>query len=193
MNKLCIIFILTIIILYLIEKFYNFKKYTIICARYNKNTDFLNILSKKYDIKIIQKNIDGHDKKYVDHLVINKANEATSYLSYIIKYYDNLPDNMIFIHDENESWHHEGKITNNISKWINEYKKSDGYYELNTITNGCTWCYKNKSFKELWKKLLPNKKLENHKFDGKCCAQFIISKKKYFLIVKNFILIILIG
>jgi hypothetical protein len=153
------------------------NKYSIVCSRYNKNTNFLNNLSNKFDIKIIQKKNINYDNKYVDHEVINKANEATSYLSYIIKYYDNLPDNMIFIHDENESWHHEGKITNNITKWIKEYEKSNGYYEINnTKTDSCVWCYNNSIFKELWKKIVPNKKLENHKFDGKCCAQFIISK-----------------
>jgi hypothetical protein len=40
-----------------------------------------------------------------------------------IENYDNLPENVIFIHDEDESWHHDGKITDNIYKWIDEYER----------------------------------------------------------------------
>jgi hypothetical protein len=180
---LYILYIIVVLILfyliylkYTVNK-YTVNKYTIVCSRYDKNTKFLDKLSNNFDIKIIQKKKINYDKKYVDHEVINKANEATSYLSYIIKYYDNLPENMIFIHDENESWHHEGKITDNITKWIKEYEKSNGFYEFNNSkTDSCESCYNNNVFKELWEKLIPNKKLKNHKFDGKCCAQFIISK-----------------
>lgn len=77
-------------------------KYTVVCARYDKRTDFLNTLSQHFDVKIVQKIHDKpFDKKYVHHTVINKANEATSYLSYIVRCYDDLPENIIFIHDEN--------------------------------------------------------------------------------------------
>ena len=155
--------------------------YTIICARYNKNTDFLDDLSDKFDVKIVQKRInEPYDQKYVDHLVINKANEATSYLSYIVKYYHNLPNNMIFIHDENTSWHHSGKITENIKNWIKEYKKTDGYFEVNNkgCNNECKEYFKSKEYKDILHHLLPNFNLDAHKFDGKCCAQFIVSKKR---------------
>jgi len=177
-----VIFLL-VVIFYFIKKIYFKKKYTIICARYNKNTDFLDILSKKFDVKIIQKKGVSYNNKYVDHLVVNKAHEATSYLSYIIKYYDNLPDNMIFIHDENKSWHHEGLITDNIYEWIDMYETTNGYYEFNNKkTDQCSWCYKRDVFNKLWEELFPNRKLEKHNFNGKCCAQFIISKER---ILKN--------
>lgn len=178
------VIILSLIILLILLKKYteNFKdrkKYTIVCSRYNKNTDFLNKLSNNFDIKVIQKNGIKHDTKYVDHLAPNIANEATSYLSYIIKHYDDLPENMIFIHDENKSWHHDGLITDNINKWIEEYEKTNGYYEFNnSCTDKCGWCYKNKTFNQLWNQLFKNYKLENHIFDGTCCAQFIISKER---------------
>ena len=191
-----IILFVCIILLVIIPIFYNYfnniqenmsNKYTIICSRYNKNTDFLDKLSDTFDVKIIQKKNIKYDNKYVDHEVVNIANEATSYLSYIIKYYDHLPDNMIFIHDENKSWHHDGLITDNINIWIKEYEKSDGFYEFNNSkADGCQWCYTNDIFKELWKKLVPNKKLEDHTFNGKCCAQFIISKKTILLNSKQF-------
>ena len=160
----------------------NYKdNYTIICARYKRNTDFLDDLSDKFDVKVVQKRInEPYDPKHVDHLVINKANEAASYLSYIVKYYHNLPNNMIFIHDENTSLHHSGKITENIKNWIKEYEKTDGYFEVNNIYcyNECKEYFKSKEYKDILHHLLPNFNLDAHKFDGKCCAQFIVSKKR---------------
>ena len=39
---------------------------------------------------------------------VNKGNEASVYLKYIIDFYDNLPEFTFFIHDEEYSWHHSG-------------------------------------------------------------------------------------
>jgi hypothetical protein len=119
--------ILLLILLYKnFEKFQNdidFNKYFIVCARYNKDTSFLDKIPIK-SIVLQKGNKNGE--------VINKANEATSYLYYIINNYENLPDNVIFIHDEDESWHHDGKITDNIYKWIKYYEDNKlNYYNFN--------------------------------------------------------------
>jgi hypothetical protein len=143
-------------------------EYHVISARYNKPVDFLEQLEWPYTV--IQKGVD----------VPNVANEATSYLHYIIQNYDNLPKNSIFIHDEDESWHHEGKITENLKKWIQEYETSaDGeYYNFNNKdtgdldpdwhkTNPALQSFLNTCFKEspVLKKT-------------KCCAQFIVSRDR---------------
>mgnify|MGYP001968393206 FL=1 len=94
-----------------------------------------------------------------------------------------LPLGLRFIHDENKSWHHDGLITDNIYEWIDMYETTNGYYEFNNKkTDQCSWCYKRDVFNKLWKELFPNRKLEKHNFNGKCCAQFIISKER---ILKN--------
>ena len=192
MNKLFFLFIIVLFIIsinftkYTPENFQN-NKYTIICARYKKNTDFLEELSNNFEIKIIQKeNVNYYNEKFVDCIVPNKAHEATSYLKYIIKYYDNLPDNNIFIHDENESWHHEGKISENISKWIKEYEKSTGYYEINkTSTDSGLSIIKTDEYKDFFNYLFPNN-IDKVKYNGKCCAQFIVSKQKILNNTKEF-------
>ena len=97
------------------------REYLIVCAKYNKNTDFLKNTS--IPSIVIEKNKE----------VPNVAHEATSYLYYILQNYESLPPNVIFIHDENGSWHHEGDITDNLEKWIKEYEKEGGYYEFNNM------------------------------------------------------------
>ena len=142
--------------------------YFIICSKYNKSTDFLDEIPIKS--VVLQKNVD----------VPNIANEATTYLYYIIHNYDNLPNNMIFIHDENESWHHEGKITEKIYEWIEEYEENGKtYYEVNNrpqiVKN-----FVNKTHEKFWNDIFQpyfGDYDKCKKVDGKCCAQFIVSKQ----------------
>jgi PKD repeat protein len=184
-KKYVYLILIIFVILYLILNKYNDKyndkynninydNYVIVCAKYKKNTDFL----KEIPIKsiVITKNID----------VTNKANEASSYLHYIIMNYINLPENIIFIHDEDSSWHHEGKISENIYKWIDEYeKKGSTYYEFNNIIydKNTELKLKHKNiyhmFIKYWNYIfdLPITDFENTKSSKYvCCAQFIVSK-----------------
>jgi hypothetical protein len=152
----------------------NYDDYMIVCAKYNKNTNFLQDIP--IQSVVITKDID----------VPNKANEASSYLYYIINNYNNLPNNLIFIHDEDESWHHEGYITKNIYKWIYNFEKNGStYYEFNNK-------YYNKNdakkyehdvydmFIKYWEYIFetPITNYENTPSTRYlCCAQFIVSKK----------------
>jgi len=178
--KINIFYILLFIVIVLIILSYFFKNmegfntrnYHIVCAKYNKDVDFL----KNIDIAstVIEK---GKD-------VPNKAHEATSYLYYIIKNYDNLPNNIIFIHDENRSWHHEGKITDNIYYWIENYElENKKYYEFNhTQINKDFDVYDNNiAYQDFWKKFIEpivGNYEEAIPEIGQCCAQFIVSKAK---------------
>lgn len=97
-------------------------KVEIVCANYNRDVSFMEDFP--YLKKIILK---GKD-------VENIGQECTSYLRYIIDNYDKLPDTVIFIHDENESWHHEGKLTEIIPPLVNEFIEMNmNYLEFNSL------------------------------------------------------------
>ena len=151
--------------------------YLIVCAKYNKNTDFLNKTS--IPSVVIEKTD-----------VPNVANEATSYLYYILQNYNSLPKNLIFIHDENGSWHHEGNITDNIETWIKEYEKLGSlYYEFNNMDIEKPNDYHNDAEKELWTNVFEphiGKYEEANPSCGKCCAQFIVSNKQILKHPKEF-------
>lgn len=158
------------------EEYNNSNKYHVVCARYNKDVNFLKELDIPYTIL---------QKGDTEGEVPNIAHESTSYLYYIIKNYDNLPDNVIFVHDENESWHHEGKITEEISKWISNYE-SEGktYYEVNhkfTTREVLepTFVAQNAG-KHFWRECMHDSygdfREELNSPGSKCCAQFIISR-----------------
>lgn len=147
----------------------------IVCARYNKDISFLDNLDYKYTI--VQKDVD----------VPNLANEASSYLHYIIKRYENLPKTTVFIHDEDESWHHDGKLTERLKYYLGLFSsKKMKYYEFNNIvfedfgsfgTNSelkhfnekCGfWDTVFKGFGDIDDRL---------PITRRCCAQFIVSRE----------------
>lgn len=44
----------------------------------------------------------------------NRGNEALAYLTFIVSSYDCLPEEIIFVHDHELSWHHDGSIVDKI-------------------------------------------------------------------------------
>jgi hypothetical protein len=159
--------------------------YHVVCARYNKPVDFLDNIDLPHTI--VQKGVD----------VPNIANEATSFLFYIITNYEKLPKNMIFIHDEDESWHHDGKITENVHTWINEFERSDRmYFEFNNMESGrdgtnmdIDLYEKNATFRDYWDTCLQDhvgNYNEAMPVRGKCCAQFIVSRNRIWEKTKDF-------
>jgi hypothetical protein len=151
---------------------YDNNDYHIVVAKYKKDVSFLEETGISYTV--IDKNT-----------VPNKAHEATSYLHYIIQNYDNLPKNTIFIHDENESWHHQGKITENVHSWIEEYEKQGStYYEFNfnAKVHRDTELYdSNGVYRDYYKKCLQKEIGSFYEATpelGQCCAQFIVSRDR---------------
>ena len=95
---------------------FTINNYIIIVAHYNEDITWVKNLKYKY---IIYEKLKKNSKYYCP----NYANEATTYLKYICDNYNNLPENIIMLHGENESWHHDGKITANIDKYIENLPK----------------------------------------------------------------------
>jgi hypothetical protein len=84
-------------------------KINIVVSRYKKNVDFIyKINSNNKNINFLIYDKENNSNPY--NIPINKGNEASAYLKYIIDHYDKLSDFTFFIHDEEYSWHHLGSI-----------------------------------------------------------------------------------
>lgn len=104
------------------------SKTNIVVSRYNKNTDFV--------YKLNNVNIMIYDKENTNNLLnvpVNKGQEASVYLKYIIDYYDELPTFTFFIHDDEYAWHHSGSI---IDKYNEAVMSNKMYYNVN---DRCIW------------------------------------------------------
>jgi len=101
--------------------------YNCVVSRYKKNVDWV------YKLKNINKYF-IYDKEMPESLYnipVNKGNEASVYLKYIIDNYNNLADFTFFIHDDEYAWHHTGSILDLFDEAVNSNKL---YYNINA---GC--------------------------------------------------------
>jgi len=141
----------------------------VVIAHYNENLDWVNNLIYPYTI-ISRNNI----KKEV---APNKGNEASSYLEYIIKNYDNLPDICIFVHGHRNDWHHK----QNIDEKINSLNYCHNYYNINELNIDYLKNYPDalqtlKNNIHIFNNILNTSiVVENIKY--RPCAQFYVSKK----------------
>ena len=95
-----------------------------VVSRYKKNVDWV------YKLNNI-KNIFIYDKETPENpynIPVNKGQEASVYLKYIIDNYEQLPDYTFFIHDDEYAWHHSGSI---IDKYNEAVASKKLYYNIN--------------------------------------------------------------
>jgi len=151
----------------------------IVVSRYKKNVDFI------YKINNNNKNINFliYDKENSSNplnIPINKGNEASVYLKYIIDHYDNLSDFTFFIHDDEYSWHHSGSIIDRYNEAINSkqlFYNINNYY-LDSYSHIGQKKELMKWYNQFIEPYIPFEKLPNKDWliGYKGCAQFLVHK-----------------
>ena len=82
----------------------------------------------------ITKRVCESNSKFIyEQLPFNKGSETSAYLKYIIDNYNELPDVMYFLHDEEYSWHHTGSIIDIIKNIDSTESISLNHYTWNNI------------------------------------------------------------
>jgi len=153
----------------------------IVVSRYNRNVDFVYKMNENTNIMIYDK----ENEENPLNIPVNKGNEASVYLKYIIDYYDILSEFTFFIQDEEYSWHHYGSI---IDRYDEAKKSNKLFYNINSFDfdknsilnlNG-EEVFNNfmKWYEEYIEEDIPLLKLPNKDFchGYKGCAQFLVHK-----------------
>ena len=99
----------------------------IVVSRYKRDTSW----TEKFKEFAPDANIMVYDKENPENpynVPVNKGNEASVYLKYIVDYYDALPEYTFFCHDEEFAWHHSGSIMNHFEIALLSGRK---YYNVN--------------------------------------------------------------
>lgn len=80
----------------------------VVSSHYKEDLSWMEnpIISKKYNFSIYSKT--DKTKNYID---VNKGNESTSYLKFIIDNYDSLPEHLFFIHGHDKAYHQDFTMT----------------------------------------------------------------------------------
>jgi hypothetical protein len=108
-------------------------KTNIVVSRYKKNVDFVYRINNNKNINVLI--YDKENPKNPLNIPVNKGNEASVYLKYIIDFYDNLTDYTFFIHDDEYAWHHSGSLIDKYKEAVASKKK---YYNINDKCNNST-------------------------------------------------------
>jgi hypothetical protein len=98
-----------------------------VVSRYCKNVDWVYNLNNINNIFIYDK--ETPENPY--NVPVNKGQEASAYLKYIIDNYDNLSDFTFFTHDDEYCWHHSGSIIDKYNEAIQEIDSGKLYYNIN--------------------------------------------------------------
>lgn len=122
------------------------SKTNIVVSRYNKNVDFAYRINNGNNINVLI--YDKENPINPLNIPVNKGNEASVYLKYIIDNYDDLSDFTFFIHDEEYAWHHTGSI---IDKYNEAVMSNKMYYNIN---DKCDWNTKNSIASDTYNDLL---------------------------------------
>jgi len=125
---------------------------------------------------------------------LNKGREANIYLSYIIDFYDALPDFTIFMHSHRTAWHNNDLLDSDAALTVRNLSParviSNGYANLRCHWNpGCPdWIhpgttqendqkYEEVVFASAWANLFPNVTVPQS-LSQPCCAQFAVSRER---------------
>ena len=107
------------------------KTTNIVVSRYNKNVDFVYKINNGKNINVMI--YDKENPENSLNIPVNKGNEASVYLKYIIDYYDELSDFTFFMHDDEYAWHHTGSI---IDRYNDAVMSNKMYYNVNNSSWG---------------------------------------------------------
>lgn len=156
------------------------RKLVIVSSHYNESLEWLQ--NKNIEVVICSKILPSPKCP----CALNKGNEASAYLSYIVHNYDNLPTHIAFIHGHSTAWHQKPKDFYNFIVNCTRYKKY-GYVSLNGSfiydrllgTNNAAMDLLESLWDAHFKPYL-NIEVPQHLLHD-CCAQFIVSKQRILL------------
>ncbi|KAK4613266.1 hypothetical protein CLAFUW4_08723 [Fulvia fulva] len=127
------------------------------------------------------------------HTPANNGHEAMAYLTYLIEFYDNLPEISIFMHGHREAWHNNFLLEMSSSETIRHFHRDKvmryGYFNLR-----CHWApgcqpgfnpaatqYDNDKPEEMviaeaWQTLFPSDEVPET-LAQPCCSQFAVTRE----------------
>jgi len=148
----------------------------VVVARWNEDLAFVRKLKRRGLRTIVYEKCDPSAEYNVP---VNRGNEASAYLKYIVDHYDSLPVYSVFLHCHERSWHHEGSIVPLVADSLGD---RIGFRNLNNYVLG--YILSNPVFPmlESWyedflePELGPHHRYGDWTFGHLGCAQFIVHR-----------------
>jgi hypothetical protein len=147
----------------------------LVVCRYGEDLDWLRyqphpaVVYEKHRDRVAQAGLHGVPR--------NTANEASAFLKFIVDYYDDLPEVMVFLHGHRYAYHQEDVLT--LLDAIEDPSTLPGYCNLNLAVWGLKedpsrkpLYEEHKAWLEAWLGPLPPLLLD------RCCAQFVVRRER---------------
>lgn len=119
----------------------------------------------------------------------NVGKEASVYLRFIIDYYNFLPSYVIFLHDEEYSWHHQGKIADLVLEAQGQRHKYHNFNKVRqcSIKKNEWWKHISAWFDQYLAPFIgPREKYGDWTMGQRCCAQFLVHRDRIHQFPKTF-------
>jgi hypothetical protein len=121
------------------------------------------------------------------HVPVNRGNEVSSYLLYIVEYYEYLPEYTLFLHGHDSDWHQ----LYNLHYIVHHLKLNTGYHNINNYLVNNRYIETNEYMRllqSIWLELFQEElgDLPEGGFREKCCAQFAVHRDRIRLRSKAF-------
>lgn len=121
------------------------------------------------------------------HVPVNRGNEVSSYLQFILGYYDHLPEHTLFLHGHDTDWHQPY----NLYFIVHHLTLDRGYESINSYLVDDRDIATNKYMQQLhalWAELFQDElgDFPTSGFREKCCAQFVVHRERIRLRSKAF-------
>jgi hypothetical protein len=157
---------------------------TLIISHFNEDLKWIEDLNDEYtDIRVYSKDLNfklqSSRISALDFVEVNKGNEASCYLKYIIDNYHNLPTYSIFLHAHEYSPHHVGSISSVLDDLVDmkTYYFNFNNYKLGYIlTNPLVEHIRNWYSEYLEYELGPIEDYGDWTPNYQGCAQFLVHK-----------------
>lgn len=152
----------------------------IVVSRWNRPTAWTQAFTERgYPVLLYEH---GTNVNNPYNLSGNFGKEASVYLKYIMDYYNSLPTYVVFIHDEQFSWHHQGDISKTV---LSNEGKQRHYLNFNKVKLGSIhnvggwWKDMDQWFTRYLEPYIgPHKKYGDWTVDKPCCAQFVVHRDR---------------
>lgn len=156
----------------------------IVISRHKKNTEWAKkLVEDGFHVAVY----DHEPSDYGYYVPTNAGREASVYLKYIIDHYDSLFTFTIFVHDDEKSWHHSGSLVDVITTTPPSLYKSLNNLCMSSILENDKMPYMRVYFKKYLEPYIGSiDKYSDWTVGEKCCAQFIVHKKRILQYPKKF-------
>lgn len=152
----------------------------IVVSRYDRPTAWTQAFTERgFPVLLYEHGTNVHNPY---NLPGNFGKEASVYLKYILDYYHSLPPYVVFLHDEQFSWHHQGDISKCV---LAQQGKSDKYKNFNKVKLGSIhnvggwWRDMDVWFTRYLEPVIgSHSKYGDWTVDKPCCAQFVVHRDR---------------